>query len=193
MALSSAAATALRPPGYWGVRDSNARELDADGNLKPRIHEAGKGRVYALYFDRDTFMPEEHARKFLKDVSWEVTDAEGDIVAPLARQSLSRRMPDALAPGVVIASLEELTQEALLTRAAQRPRTPKFTAETKRDLIISFLYDEFERDAMGEDPSTGMANPATNSPGMPRLEAGLGADDVDQMDEDETKKLLAGV
>lgn len=192
MASASTAAPTLRPPGYWGVRDTNARVLDDDGNPKPRVHEAVKGKMYSLRFDQDTFMPEEHARKFLKDASFEVTDAEGDIVAPLSSQSLSRRMPDALAPGVVIASLEELTLEALLTRAAQRPRTPKFTAETKRDLIISFLYDEFERDAMGEDPSTGMANPATNSPGMPRLEAGLGADDTDDMDDKETANLLAG-
>ena len=169
-----------RPDGFWGVRDSNARMLNDEGEPVPRTHEPVRGRTYKLYFDRETFMPEDHARKFLRDPAFIVTDANGDAVASLSRDALKRTIPNEnLPPNMVIASVEELTHTALMTRCAQRPRAPKFTPDTPRDTMIRFLQDEFYRDENGEDPSGNGAEPGE-------------AEDLDEMSPQFAEKLLQG-
>lgn len=152
---ANAAPSDERPAGHWGVRDTNARMLDDKGEPMPRTHEPVRGKTYQLHFDRETFMPEEHARKFLRDPAFLVTDEIGEPVASLNVEALKRTNPTGLLPtNMVIASLEELTQTALMTRCSQRPRAPKFNGDTTRETMIRFLQDEFHRDQTGEDPTT---------------------------------------
>ena len=170
-----------RPPGWWGVRDSNARMLDENGEPKSRGHEPVRGKIYQLRFDTETFMPEDHARKFLRDEAFLVTDALGEPVASLNKEALKRNIPnDALPANMVIASLEELTQTALMTRCAQRPRAPKFTSDSSRETMIRFLKDEFVADGAGIEPSAA------------GTEGGDELGDVEDMDESTAQRLLQG-
>ena len=180
--MNTKPASDARPAGYWGVRDLNATMLDDKGDAKPRTHEPVRGKTYQLHFDRETFMPEEHARKFLRDPAFVVTDEMGEPVASLNRDALKRTTPsDQLPPNMVIASLEELTAAALLTRTAQRPRSPKFTSETSRETMIRFLTDEHHRDQGGEDPA-----------GNSIYEDVGGGDMIEDMDTRSAERLLQG-
>ena len=133
-----------RKEGEWGVRDKNARVIATDGSGKtqPRTHEPAPGITYALNYDRPTFMPEEHARKFLKDPSFEVTDANDVPVASLSPNARLRKAPDNLPADMVIANLNELTDEALLTRVAQQPGGDRFNGGTPREVLVRFVMDQ---------------------------------------------------
>lgn len=124
----------------WGVRDKNARE-QKDGQIVPRLHEAAPGATYKLVFDEFTQMPEHHARTFLRDEAFEVVDEHGSRVRPLSEDALLRVAPAALAPQMVIANLDELTAEALATRAAVKPGGSRYTSVTPREILIKFLID----------------------------------------------------
>ena len=132
-----------RKDGEWGVRDKNARTLasDGSGNVVPRVHEPRVGMTYPLVFNRPYYMPEADARVFLKDSSFIVTDEDDNVVAPLSDTALLRKAPDALPPNMVLADVHELTDEALLTRAAQRTEGHKFNSDTAREVMIRFLID----------------------------------------------------
>lgn len=145
-----------RPDGFWGVRDSNARNIDEKGSPLPRRHEVRLGKSYELWLEQETYMPEADARVFLKDAAFIVTDQNGDQVASLSKDALRRTSPnELLPPNMVVASLEELTATALYTRVAQRPRSQgkNFSADSSRDAMIRFLEDEFRRDAEGSAPA----------------------------------------
>lgn len=130
-----------REAGEWSVIDLNARTQDGDGNTKPRMHESRIGRIWPLRFDRPCYMPEADARMFLKDTAFQVYDADDELVPSLSAQQLSRKLPDKLDPEYCVASLHELTTEALLTRAAQREGGHRFSSATGRDTLINFLVD----------------------------------------------------
>ena len=127
--------------GKWAVRDMNARRM-IDGKVQARTHEILPGVFYALVFNEDTFMPEEHARRFLVDKAFQVTAPSGNLVPALDPEASSRVIPNMLRPNQIIADVSELTQEALLTRALMAPGAPKFTSRTKRDTLIEFLLEE---------------------------------------------------
>jgi hypothetical protein len=135
-----------RQPGEWGVRDKNARQLkdDGSGQVQPRFHEVRAGVQYGLVYDKPLYMPEADARVFLKDEAFVVTDENDNPVQPLAATALLRTAPTKLAPNMVVADLNELTDEALLTRAAQITGSGAmtFTTATPRELLVRYLTAE---------------------------------------------------
>lgn len=175
------------PAGYWFVKDQNARELDAAGAVIPRLHEPVLGVRYALSFEKATAMPEAHARVFLKDPAFIVTNADGEPVAPLNPDAMTRVMPNRLKPGTVIATLEELTHDALLTRAAQLPDCPKFNANSRREMIIDFIQTAMDGGAR-LPTGRGAADPAL----LQGPDADAAPVDVDDMDDDDAASILKG-
>lgn len=123
----------------WSVIDGNAREPDGSGGYKKRGHEVVKGRLYWLSAFEPEPMIEAHARVLLKDPAFTVYNARGEIVPSLEAEQMSRKLPDALAPDMVVARLGELTDDALLTRASTLPNGQGFTGETHRDVLIDFI------------------------------------------------------
>lgn len=134
--------------GMWRVRDQNARVV-VGGKVVGRDHEILPGISYTLYFDQDTEMPEEHARRFLVDESFIVRAPDNTRLAPFSEQVKSRDLPPMLKPNQVIADLNELNQEALLNRALLKPGAPKFNIRSKRDAIIEFLISAHETEGPG--------------------------------------------
>ncbi len=134
-------------PKLWGVRDSNAKQV-LDGKVVPRVHEAVPGRTYALTFNEYTKMPEHHARVFLRDPAFEVVDENEMPVRSLSEDTQLRLAPSVLAPHLVIANLDELTGEALATRASVKLGGTRYTSMTPRDVLIAFLLDA-EKAAQG--------------------------------------------
>jgi hypothetical protein len=138
----SAEASSKGPNKSWSVRDKNARESGPGNEILPRKHEILPGVIYALYFHRDTPMPEAHARRFLKDGSFEVFDHDGALVPPLSEQAMTRTAPKVLSPKEVIATLDELSHTSLVTRASilVTGNDPvKINTKTSRDALIEFI------------------------------------------------------
>lgn len=130
----------------WSVYDLNAYEV-RDGKPVARIHDVKPGVRYPLTATEAKEMPEEHARIFLKDPAFKVLNADGEEVASLEEAQKSRKPPEALEPGQVIAKLEELTTDALLTRAALLPGGADFTSDTPREQLMDLLLEAHERQA----------------------------------------------
>ena len=124
----------------WSVCDKNARQ-EIDGKIIPRLHEAAPGTTYKLFFNEFTKMPEHHARTFLRDEAFEVHDEHDQRVRPLSEDAMLRVAPAALAPQMVIANLDELTTEALVTRASVKPGGSRYTSITPREILINFLIE----------------------------------------------------
>lgn len=122
----------------WTVIDKNARQM-VDGKVVPRVHEIVPGQTYALFFNQPVVMPEAHARRFLKDASFEVRNPAGELLVPLSDAEQSRQVPASLDPDQVVAKLGELTREALTTRVALLPGAPKFNKATSREDLIEFI------------------------------------------------------
>lgn len=122
----------------WSVFDKNARQMGPQGSIG-RIHEPVEGRTYKLHFDIPCEMPEAHARKFLRDESFEVRDSAGNRVLPLGEAQRSRKPPEKLAPDQVVAHVTELTDTALLTRVALTAGGAAFDADTPREELVEFL------------------------------------------------------
>ncbi|CAB4144096.1 hypothetical protein UFOVP469_12 [uncultured Caudovirales phage] len=166
---------ATKASGKWAVRDMNARRM-IDGKVQPRHHEILPGVFYALTFNQDAFMPEEHARRFLIDRAFQVTAPSGNIVPAMDPEASVRVLPNLLRPNQVIADVSELTHEALLTRALMAPGAPKFTSKTKRDTLIEFLLEENVR--LGSARGASDADPAGGDDSSVEE---MGADAVDKM------------
>ena len=175
----------------WAVKDSNARRRDTKtGAIMPRTHQALSGREYPLTAQEPTYMPEADARGFLKDEAFWVYDQQGNRVLPLATQALLRDVPKKLDPNMVIADLSELTQEALVTRAAQLPGAPGFTHETPRSRLISFITH-----AQGKVDGANLATDDTVEgrylPPEERPPVAEELDRSDAMDDDQVARMLA--
>lgn len=165
------------PPGHWLVFDLNQRG-DA-----PRVHDAA-GRPYPLWSHRGTPIPIAAAVVFLRDPAFRVLDEAGVEQTPLPdaeNLDAAKRRPN-LEPGETIAKFEELTQTALLARAALRPGGQVFNAKTKREALIGWLK---EAPALGELPEHLKAR------GTGGVDDGLGIGG-EGMSDDATKKLLEG-
>jgi len=141
----------------WSVRDTNQGR---DGSEKPRVHVIG-GVKYGLWSDKDTKMPEAHARIFLKDPAFRVFNDAGDEIAPLtqAMKTKTGEAIPALQPGEVVANLTELTDDALKTRLAMFPGGDRKMRGT-RDEMIDFILERqaaaqgaIERRAPQGDPN----------------------------------------
>lgn len=119
----------------WTVIDRNAEP----GN--PRIHEPVKGFRYPLTSNAPTKMPQAHAVKFLNDVSFEVRDGDGKVVAPVptnAQLRTGEKVPT-LHRSETVATFDELTDEALLRRAQLRQGGENLGWDESRENLIKFL------------------------------------------------------
>lgn len=166
--------------GEWGVRDRNARTLadDNTGTVVPRIHEVRPGLTVPLTFDAPCYMREADARVFLKDASFIVTDADDNVVAPLSEAAMRRSAPTELPPNMCVADVNELTSEALLTRAAQLPGGTTFNPNTPREVLIRFIVDD---------------NSGAHNKMRPQADQRDDDGEVeDEMDPDAAQKLLEG-
>jgi hypothetical protein len=136
-------------PAEWGVVDTNAIALKPGSDeLMPRIHEVAPGKRYALRADAETFMPEAHARLFLKDPAFIVRDPDGNQVKALTEEQMARVAPQQRLPAnVVIADLTELTDGALKDRAMVHPRAQELPRDPDRALLIDFLQGIHQADA----------------------------------------------
>jgi len=168
--------------GDWAVFDTLAREIDEKtGDTKPRVHAAREGKNYKLSNDKPCWMPEADARVFLKDSAFLVLNENEEVVPALNAQALDRKLPEHLAANLVIADLNELTAEALVTRAAQKLGGQRFSLDTRRDALIRFLTDGNVEHARAVTPQR-------------QIPQGTGDEDVEDMDEGDPSvaKMLEG-
>lgn len=150
---------AKQAEGEWAVYDANAYLLDDDGKTKGRTHTVRAGKNYTLYNDKPCWMPEADARSFLKDTAFTVWNEREEVVPSLKQQALDRNQPKKLPPNMVIADLDELTNDALLTRAAQMQGGQVFTQDTRREALVRFLQDGHGAAAAIATPPTRLAAP----------------------------------
>lgn len=140
-------AFASRPQGMWGVKDLNATTMGPDGQFVPRTHQIltarGVIKRVPLVADKEAFLPEAEARQFLKDNSFEVTNALGNVVPALSTEVQERVAPSRLGKAFVIAKWSELTDDALLTRAGVRAGFEQLPPTPGRELLIDFLEGSF--------------------------------------------------
>ena len=122
--------------------------LDMNAVTEPRFHDipvavdnSGKPsqvKRYILTATEPTEMPMDHARMFLRDKSFIVTDEAGSVLRPLANmESIAHvSIPD----GFVLAEYEELSKDALITRAKVLPGSGHIhPVKTKVADIIAFI------------------------------------------------------
>jgi len=138
--------TATERPLRWGVADLNATAFKPGTNeIMPRVHDVAPGVRVELFSDRETFMDEKYARLFMKDEAFIVRNADGIIVKALTEAQLARVAPqEKLAPNLVIADLDELTDTALEDRAKLHPKAGDLPADADRALLIDFLLGVFK-------------------------------------------------
>lgn len=114
-------------------------DLNARGEMR-RSHEAPDGTPYALNASKGTLMPEAHALVFLKDPAFKVVHPDGRVLPPLPQSAMLREVDvQKLEPDETVAQYAELTTEALLARAVNRPGGHNFTGATSREALVSFL------------------------------------------------------
>lgn len=166
MAAGKFEAGNAKQDGYWAVFDTIARQIDdKTQEIIPRTHESFSGRQWKLRNDMPCWMPETDARIFLKHPAFIVWNSDAEVIPALHLQAMERKQPEMLAPNLVIAELNELTGEALLTRAAQKQGGNKFSAETRREALILFLLDGNTAHMRAASPQRRPAiSEATNDP-----------------------------
>lgn len=135
----------------WTVFDLNARGTDADGKPVTRTHEPVKNVHYTLSASTPTPMEEAHARVFLRDPSFLVKNERGAEVPSLQAEQMNRKPPDTLEPGMVVAKLAELTDDALLTRASTFPGGSDLGAGVDRETLIDFIERAQTPRIVGDD------------------------------------------
>lgn len=123
----------------WSVIDTNAHKAPTGS----REHDIGP-KKYSLTSHTGTDMPMEHAVNFLRDPSFIVTDADGEVVGSLDRQTAVGQVQPRLQlkSNQVIATLDELSNTSLLVRANEYPEGKGFKQNTKKETLIAFLTDQ---------------------------------------------------
>jgi hypothetical protein len=165
MPRTTAAPRVDETEGMWAVLDTRAVN-------KLREHLPVAGFAYKLSASQKTFMPQEHAVVFLRSKSFVVFNEMGERVASMPEASAERAgvTRPVLAPGEVIANLDELTDNALLARCKMRPGGERLKAKTARKKLIEFLLDS-------ESTSK-------------KTEAEDGDSEIEDMDDDDARKML---
>lgn len=173
-----AAAAAPQPKtDQWTVLDRNAIN-------QPRIHKV-KGQAIAFKPGQRVSLDSHVAAAFLSSASFEVLNENGDKVSSLPKQSVSQAGVSGginLEPGQVIASLDELTKEALIARAARIPGGERLNARSSRNDVLAFLQDSDHstyRAAQSDEPVDDVDVEEIDDEGVKKM-LGDGADgDVD--------------
>lgn len=123
----------------FGVIDRNVQP----GKTRTHTFTGDDGRPvdYTFKHNVQTMVPAHHAAKFQAGSSFVVYRRDGTTLPTLKTQHPLQSGPHdpKLEPGQTIAMWEELTREALVTRAYQLPGGSKFKANAKRDDVIAFL------------------------------------------------------
>lgn len=131
------------------VRDTNCR-----AGFEKRTHRValdnGGFASYTFTQDEKLEMPAGHAMKFLKDEAWVVTDHEGNRILPIEEVKSGQEIPK-LRVDQVVARWDELTAQALLTRAQMRRGGEKFRQGAKKSDLIAFLTSEAEVKARADE------------------------------------------
>ena len=168
--------------GEWAVWDTNAYQpKEGAVGTVARPHEVKPGVIYHLHADEACYMPEAHARVFLKDGAFKVQNEEGEEVTPLLPNALVRTAPVVLPIDQVIAGLHELTIAALVTRAGIRPGGDRFNNGSTRQELIDFLVGEGDED---EQPTRGRQRR------IGRDEPDVQIDADEEMSEDQLQRML---
>jgi len=137
------------------VTDTNAlviHEKDEANWRTHRIMVAGKIVKYIFKPDVAKKMPFDHAMKFLQD-GWRVEDSEGNLYVPPPAPG-SRLDPIRLAPGQVVANLDELLADSLKIRVAGLPGGEKL-ARASKEAMIDFLNAHYSKQEVGFDDDHG--------------------------------------
>ena len=135
----------------FGVVDPSS----IDPNAPPRRHQIlvdGGLVTYEFSPGVPTRMPEAHAMKFLAS-GFPVVDEKDRSVKGFRKSEPDGSVP-ALAPDEVIASLDELTQEALLVRAQAAPGGEAFKRGAKKSDLIDFLVASGGLASSDEQPAS---------------------------------------
>lgn len=106
----------------------------------------GREQPYTFKFQEELEMPREHALKFLIDGAWIVTDHDGNRITAPKKSDETKSLP-VVGLDECVAKHEELTQNALLLRAAPIPGAEDFHKSTKKEIIIAFLVAYNKRQA----------------------------------------------
>lgn len=122
---------AANQPAMFSVFDLNARE-------GTRWHDFPGGVRYGLKASEPTPVPEHHALLLLRDSSFRVIDDQGNELTSVEHLAGERDPSRTLAADETIARYAELTKDALLARAVQRPGA-SFTRQSTRDELVEFL------------------------------------------------------
>jgi len=142
----------------WKVIDKNTKMGEP-----ARFHDCVvDGRIVSYGFEanKGTEMLEAHARKFVPNDSFEVTDDTGRIVTasiPVLK-GFSADRESILEDDECVAKFDELTVDALYERAAPLPGGEKIKKNAKKDDLIDFLLTaraaklaQLRPKALGED------------------------------------------
>lgn len=127
-----------------------AKVLDMNAPLDTkRIHEIIVRKVgdhvetkkYSLSSSEATVMPLDHAMMFLKDSAFVVSTMDGEIIQPVPVRDESLPATLKLQPGEVVATLYELSMEALFKRVKIVAGSQHIGADASREDMITFLMN----------------------------------------------------
>lgn len=173
VASKAKAATTADNQGMWSVKDKVAKTV-------ARVHTVN-GEAITLKPNEQKYLPPGVAAKFLSSDSFEVRNEEGDIVASLSKSGVNQagqiKKID-LGADEVVASLDELTKDALLGRAARFPGGERLS-KAKREDLIDFIKSAREN-GVGEMPASGDSSAAE------------GSVEVDEMDPNAVDRMFDG-
>lgn len=123
----------------YGVVDKNVKP----GKSRTHTIQYGEGLVayYEFHHGKKTMVPASHAAKFQAVPSFQVYNSVGTPLKtiPTKHPAQVQATDLKLKEGQTIAALEELTREALLTRAYLFPGGDKFKQNTNKTALINFL------------------------------------------------------
>ena len=167
------AASATENQGMWSVLDKVAKG-------GPRTHTVN-GEAITLKPGEQKYLPPGVAAKFLSSDSFTVRNEEGDVVSSLSKSGVNQAgqvKKFDLGPDEVVASLEELTKDALLGRAARFPGGERLS-KAKREDLITFIQNAREN-GVGEMPASSDMSVAE------------GSVEVDEMDPNAVDRMFDG-
>lgn len=147
----------------WAVKDTTCvAGHDQHGRPLERTHQQlvdGMVKSYTFVYEKETMMPEEEARKFVKTEAFIVLDHNHNRVLPSV--PIDRGVGERVRLGVneAVARFDELTTSALVSRVSSEIGGERFTRNHNREELIDFLMQSRARRnravrGVPEDPDT---------------------------------------